>query len=647
MRLGMILTIIPEPVSNWYVPFLEKTFFVWNPWGVWLDGGGTPEAFPYGYVMWLFFLPLGIIFQFSNLPLPHAYGLTLLIADCIFLAIFYKLLPKNKRLLAFILYWFSPIVILASYFLGNNDLVPICLLIVSIFFIKNIKFFWAGLFCVAAISAKLSMLLALPIILIYLFNNKPIRQFIPYFLKGIILGSLLFLFPFVLSAEGMFMLFENKEMEKIYLLALSIHPYTKIYVIPLLYFLFLYVVWRIKRIHFELLYTILGAMFLFIVLIMPSSPGWFIWAIPLLSLSFAKINNSISLLLLGTFSLLYAVGVFLPIWQNIIPIKVHSLFNTAMLALGIILVIRIYRESIRKNDYFRFMRKPFVIGIGGDSGSGKDTLANAIKGLFGDHSTTLISGDNYHLWDRKRPIWKALTHLNPMANNLEQLAKDLHDLINGRSIYSKHYCHEKGKMSRPIKIKGNDIIVSSGLHALYLVSLRKYYNLKIFLDTNEELRTWFKIRRDVQKREQTKDKILLSLKKRKIDSQKFIRPQIQYADIVFSLQPIRSPIESDNFQFRLVIHSRLGHDERILVRTLIGTYGLRVDVLPNSESSELTLTIEGDCSIEDISLAAQTICPDILDFLDTAPQWSGGMLGVMQLFTLININKILRERENL
>ena len=646
IRLGMILAITPEPVSDWYIPFLQQTFFSWDPWALWLDGGGVPEAFPYGYVMWLLFLPLGIIFQFIGLPLPYAYGLTLLVADCTLLAIFTKLLPKDKRLLAFLLYWFSPIVILATYFFGHNDLIPACLLVVSIFFIKNIKFFWAGLFCSAAISAKLSMLLALPIILIHLVNNKPIRRLTPYVLKGIVLGSLLFLLPFVFSSEGMLMLFDNREMEKIYLLALPIHPHTKIYVIPLLYFLFLYVVWRIKRIHFELLHTILGTMFLFIILMMPSSPGWFVWAIPLLALSFAKTNNPMSLLLLGIFSLLYAIGVLLPLYENAIPVKAHSLLNTAMTALGIVLVIRIYRESIRKNDYFRFMRKPFVIGIGGDSGSGKDTLADAIRGLFGEHSTTLISGDNYHLWDRKRPIWRALTHLNPMANDLERLTKDLRHLVDGRSIHSKHYCHEKGKMGRPVKTKSNDIIISSGLHALYLASLRKCYHLKIFLDTDEELRQWFKTRRDVHKRDQTKEDVLSSLEKRKPDYQKFIHPQIRHADLVFSLRPVRSPVESDNLKLGLVVLSRLGHDERILVRTLIGTYGLRVDVLPNPENSELTLTIEGDCSAEDISSAAQTVCPDILEFLDIAPRWCDGMMGIMQLLTLTNINKILREREH-
>ena len=636
--------ITPEPVSEWYAPFLQQTFFNWNPWETWLAGGGNTEAFPYGYIMWLFFWPLGSIFQLINLPTTYAYGLTLLIADAILLTIFYQLLPKEKRLLTFSLYWPSPIIILASYYFGYNDLIPVLLLMVSIFFIKSNKVFWAGLFSIAAISAKLSMLLALPFILTYLINNKPIRHLIPQFFKGVILGSLLFLLPFAFSTAGMQMLFSNPEMAKIYLLALPLHAHTKIYIIPLIYFLFLYATWRIKRIHFELLHTILGIMFLFIILMIPSSPGWFIWAIPLLSLSLAKNNNPVSFLLLGTFSLLYATGMLLSQQPDIVPLKVLSLFNTSMAALGIILIIRIYRESIQKNDYFRFMRKPFVIGIGGDSGSGKDTLANAIKGLFGEHSTTLLSSDNYHLWDRKRPIWQALTHLNPMANNLEQLTKDLHHLLDGHSILSKHYCHEKGKMSRPIKIKSNDIIISSGLHALYLPTLRQYCHLKIYLDTSEELRKWFKIQRDVHQRGHSIEKVLSSLEKRQIDSQKFIRPQIQHADLTFSLQPIHVPIKYNALKLRLIARSRLGYDERILTRTLIGTYGLKVDALPHAEHSESILTIEGDCSAEDISSAAKAVCPEVLDFLDVTPQWCDGMIGIMQLIALTNINKVLKER---
>ena len=86
-----------------------------------------------------------------------------------------------------------------------------------------------------------------------------------------------------------------------------------------------------------------------------------------------------------------------------------SLLHTIMVATGIILAMRILRETVSRNDYFRLSRKPFAIGISGDSGSGKDILSEAIQGLFGKHSVTTLSGDDYHLWDRQKPIWQVNT----------------------------------------------------------------------------------------------------------------------------------------------------------------------------------------------------------------------------------------------
>ena len=169
LRFLLIYFMAPLVVSNWYGPFIElsTSFLTINPWAVWLDMGKTPVAFPYGYAMWLTFLPITFLAKLAGLSLQYSYGLTLLTADIYLLYILKKLLPGRQRLLL-IAYWLSPVVILATYALGLNDVIPTLLLTLAIFFIRHVKLFLAGMLCAAAISAKFSMVIALPLFIIYL-----------------------------------------------------------------------------------------------------------------------------------------------------------------------------------------------------------------------------------------------------------------------------------------------------------------------------------------------------------------------------------------------------------------------------------------------------------------------------------------------
>ena len=320
-----------------------------------------------------------------------------------------------------------------------------------------------------------------------------------------------------------------------------------------------------------------------------------------------------------------------------------------MVAIGLVLAIRIWREAISRNDFFRLSRKPFVIGIAGDSGSGKDTLANAISGLFGKHSVVNLSGDDYHLWDRQKPMWQVMTHLNPMANDLEGFCNDLVSLTDGNSIQSRNYDHSSGKMSRQFQLHSNDFIVASGLHALYFPILRECYNLKIFLDIDEGLRRYFKIKRDVHERGHSIENVLTSFEKREPDSERFIRPQSNYADLIFTLQPIHPDMleglnDKRPLRLKLVVTTRHGFNELSLNRVLVGVCGLHVDLDVSNIGSEIKMTIEGETSAADVALAAQILCPGILEFLDIAPKWQDSLTGLMQLITLTHIDQAMTKR---
>ena len=647
------------------MPFLNSSINTINidPWQVWIDQGGAAIAFPYGYAMWLFLLPFTLICKTLSIPLAYGYGCSLIAADFGLLLVLRKLL-KTKNWVLLAIYWLSPISLIASYCLGFNDLIPVFLLMAAIYLLRDHYLILSGMLLIAAISAKLSMILSLPFFLIYLFHNRNLRQIFNQYLIGIGAGFVIFFLPFLYSQAGLGMLASNPEVEKIYQLSISLVSDVVVHLVPLSYLLMLYAAWRVRRMNFELFNAILGIAFLLVVLLTPASPGWFIWILPLL-VAYQVSGDRTAVYLVSIFSGLYVLSAILFVSSNQIVAllstlgldeissRIVSLTYTTMVAAGIVLAVRIWRETVIRNDFFRLSRKPFVIGIAGDSGAGKDTLANAIAGLFGSHSVATISGDDYHLWDRHQPMWQVMTHINPAANDLESFAKNLVALTDGRSVQASHYNHDTGKMSTPFTVKSNDIIIASGLHTLYLPILRECYDLSIYLDIDEDLRTFFKIQRDVQKRGYTIDRVLDSLAKRKPDSEKFIRPQAAFADLIFSLRPIHPSTLADmqsatytesSPRLKLVVKSRHGFNELSLKRVLIGVCGLHVDMNTNNDASEVELSIEGDTSAQDIKMAAQMICPQVFEFLDLQPQWQNGVVGLMQLITLSHINQALTRR---
>jgi len=654
----IVFFVLPAPVIDWYLPFIEGSFSL-DPWAAWTANGGSTQAFPYGHVMWMFFTPLVNLFEWIGLPTFIGYGATLILVDVGLLYFFNKITKTTRINLLLAVYWLSPIVILATYILGFNDLIPVFLMVCALYFAKERRFFVVGVLCIAAVSAKLSMILTMPFFVIYLLHNKAIRYFTGDYLKGVLAASVVLLLPFAFSQEGISMVLDNPEMDKVYRLLFNLGEGLSIYLVPLIYMLLLYAVWSVHRLNFELFNSILGLSLLFVVLMIPASPGWFIWAIPLLVFYQISSHKRNSIYLVGALSLLFVVkSLAIPMFDYVGSFdlfagyvdnqdKFTSLLHTATIATGIILAVRIWGETVKRNDFLRLSRKPFVIGIAGDSGAGKDTFSDSLKGLFGSHSVVTLSGDDYHLWDRQKPMWQVMTHLNPMANDLERFASDLIDLTDGKSIQSRHYDHSTGKMTPPFKVESNDFIIASGLHALHKTIFLDCFDLSVYLDIDEGLRRHFKMQRDVYQRGHTVEKVLAAFERREPDSEKFIRPQARNADLIMSLQPIHPRMlddleEKSALRFKLTVRSRKGLDELTLTRVLVGICGLHVDI--NNDASEVSMTIEGENTAEDIALAAEMAYPRLFEFLDTEPKWEDGITGLMQLITLSHIHQALTKR---
>ena len=182
-------------------------------------------------------------------------------------------------------------------------------------------------------------------------------------------------------------------------------------------------------------------------------------------------------------------------------------------------------------DYNVILSMCNVFAIAGDSGSGKTTLANILKQYFSN--SIMLECDRYHKWERGDENWKKLTHLNPEANYITKMNDDIFDLKIGKDIYQVDYNHKNGKFTEKEHIESSDNIIVCGLHSLY-VENETVYNLKIFIDTDKELKNKWKIQRDVVERGYDVNKVLKQIEDRESDYLSYVYPQREKSDLVIN-----------------------------------------------------------------------------------------------------------------
>lgn len=182
-------------------------------------------------------------------------------------------------------------------------------------------------------------------------------------------------------------------------------------------------------------------------------------------------------------------------------------------------------------DYMILLSMCNVFAICGDSGSGKTTIGELLKNYFSN--SFMLECDRYHKWERGDDNWKSVTHLNPDANYISKMNEDIFDLKIGKSIYQVDYDHHSGRFTEKEKIETSDNIIICGLHSLYSEN-EKLYDLKIFMDTDDNLKYKWKIKRDMSKRGYTFEKIMKQIEDRKLDYQKYIYPQREKSDVIIN-----------------------------------------------------------------------------------------------------------------
>jgi hypothetical protein len=125
------------------------------------------------------------------------------------------------------------------------------------------------------------------------------------------------------------------------------------------------------------------------------------------------------------------------------------------------------------------------------------------------------------------------------------MVDDAYKLSLGQTVVAVDYDHNTGKFTAPESIEPKPYMVLCGLHTLYKENLRSIMDLKIYIDTDEGLKRFWKIKRDVEQRGKSLDQVLASIEARTPDYQTHILPQKAYADIIFRYKPRIPEIYTD------------------------------------------------------------------------------------------------------
>ncbi|MDZ5499906.1 uridine kinase [Enterococcus cecorum] len=181
-------------------------------------------------------------------------------------------------------------------------------------------------------------------------------------------------------------------------------------------------------------------------------------------------------------------------------------------------------------------KKPIIIGVSGGSGSGKTSVSRAIFNNFSNHSIMMLEHDSYYK-DQSHLSFEERLKTNydhPFAFDTDLLIEHLEKLLNYETIEKPVYDYVAHTRSTETVIQEpKEVIIIEGILILEDKRLRDLMDIKIYVDTDDDIRIIRRIKRDMIERGRTLDSIIdqyLSVVKPMYHQ--FIEPTKRYADVI-------------------------------------------------------------------------------------------------------------------
>ncbi|MCB2223197.1 MAG: uridine kinase [Actinobacteria bacterium] len=179
---------------------------------------------------------------------------------------------------------------------------------------------------------------------------------------------------------------------------------------------------------------------------------------------------------------------------------------------------------------------PLIIGIGGGSGSGKTTICETIVEEIGAERVGLIQHDAYYLDQSQLPLEERakVNYDHPDSLETALLVEHLRALLGGHSIDRPTYDFTvHNRAAETVRVAPVPVLIVEGILVLYEPALRELMDLKIYVDTDADLRVVRRLGRDIQERgrsfESVRDQYLDTVRPMHL---RFVEPSKRYADIV-------------------------------------------------------------------------------------------------------------------
>ena len=183
------------------------------------------------------------------------------------------------------------------------------------------------------------------------------------------------------------------------------------------------------------------------------------------------------------------------------------------------------------------LAKPILIGIAGGTASGKTSIADILKEDFSSTNSVIIIKEDDYYKDQSDITYEERCKTNydhPLAFDFDLMMVQLKELLACKTIKKPTYDYTVHNRSNIIEtVEPSDVIILEGLFALYNPEIRKLEDIKVFVDTDSDIRFIRRLKRDIVERQRTMENVMQQyLTTVKPMHDQFIEPTKKYADVI-------------------------------------------------------------------------------------------------------------------